>query len=129
MSLLMGGGSLTLSTDRFENGEPTGLQVRDFLSTPVLDPIPVPPFESNNVQSINFFSTPASGFTLTNNLPTISKNIFMSGSGAQLRVLQSRLTIRTSQGTWITIQPFVRTTQGWNQLPVRIWTGTVWHDN
>jgi hypothetical protein len=128
MSLLMGGGSLALRTDTFANGEPTGLRVRDFLSTPVLEPIPPLPPEPNNVQSINFFGTPAGGFVLARNLRTENKNLFVSGAAAQQRVLQSSITIRVGD-QWKTFSPFVRTGDGWSSLPVRIWNGSQWQES
>jgi hypothetical protein len=126
MTILLGGGSLALKTDTFDNGEPTGLLVRDFLSTPVLEPVPPLPPEPNNVQSINFFGKPAGGFVLSRNLRTVDKNLFFSGAAAQQQVLESSITIRTADNKWVAFRPFVRTDSGWSSLPVRIWTGVDW---
>jgi hypothetical protein len=126
MTLLMGGGSLALATDTFANGEPTSIRVRDILTTPVLEPIPPPIPGPNNVESINFFGVAAGGFVLNRNLPVVNKTLFVGQNAAQLRVLQSRIIIRASDGQWLVVQPFVRTAQGWTTLPVRIWTGSSW---
>lgn len=54
MSLLTGGGALHLSTEVFENGDPSGLRARGFLSFDVLEPIPEPEPAPNNVSGLKF---------------------------------------------------------------------------
>jgi hypothetical protein len=54
MGLRFGGGALQLSTEEFENGEPSGLRVKGFLGFEVLDPIPPIEPEPNNVSGLIF---------------------------------------------------------------------------
>jgi hypothetical protein len=125
MSLLVGGGSVRLRTEVFENQEPTNLRFSEKTSLIVLDPIPPTPFTNNNVQSINFFNTPASGFSLSNNLPIVVNNITLVDGALVSKIENAGLRIRLDNN-WITLKPKVWDGTTWNILSIKIWNGNDW---
>lgn len=97
--LQVGGGALTLATDTFINGEPSGLFVSEALTFEVLEPIPPPEFTGNDVLSISFFGVSAYGFILSENFPNVYRTIHMANG--------------------YTIVPY---------KPFKYWNGITWED-
>jgi hypothetical protein len=127
MNLLVGGGSITLKTDTFENEQPEDLLVADELSTPVLEPIPPPPPQpvDNNVQSINFYNVVAGGFNLVNNLPIGRRQLQVTTVPLVLKISNNEIRIFVN-GQWSSIQPFVWNGNSWSQIPAKIFNGIDW---
>jgi hypothetical protein len=127
MNLLVGSGAIRLKTDEFDNQEPDGLQVSDELSMIVLEPIPQPPPEivQNNVQSINFFNVPISGFRLSQNLSLIERQSKTTFIPLSIKIKDNDVRILVNN-QWIKIQSFIWDGQNWSHIEAKVFNGSEW---
>jgi hypothetical protein len=126
MSLLIGGGALKLETETFENEEPTGLLVQNFLAFEVQDPIPAPVDPGpNEVKSLEFRKVAAYGIKLANGLKEFGRNSFYSKDIILYRRTQGTIKFRSSN-KWVSVQ--IRRWNGASWVPSEfsIWNGKDW---
>lgn len=123
MSLLLGGGSVKLKTDTFENGQPTGLRVADFFGFIVTNPIPEPEPLPNNVSGLilnpQYFKFNLNFDVSDITIPNINfKNVSLYGAKSEIQLQQLVRQIKLKQDFifFIVTEPIVPPSPGPNNV-------------